>query len=291
MDRYQSLLRFVHPSINRLANYDRKEKELLEQYDHILTKYCGVIPPPKSSKIRILNKDNISDRLDWKFYDPSYINSNDDLAMHYNAWTTIGDISSLNQDYGYGDDQKEQCKLIKVRLHGKGAALRETKKRQKISGPLASASAGEIVFSRIRCAQKGIAIVPKELHGAYVSKEYYLIDVDESIYSTELLFRILLSKRYVSFYKSIMTGGTTRYRMSLDNFICMRIPKIDRSAQNEILKMLKSIEIKITNVRRNRTQYVVQCKDNLQKLLKQLLSLADEVKFQIIETQLQETLQ
>lgn len=289
--RYQSILPMLSPHQSIISKFNKKLFEITEKYNSLLSSECGIISPKQSGKVIIIKPHIFSDRLDWKYYDPSYINTQEELSSTYGEWTTINEISQLKTDYSKGEDPNEECKLLKIRLHGKGAVLRDISERRKISGVLTSVKEGQLVFSRIRCAQKGIAIVPHELDGAFISKEYYAIEVDSNKYIPQLLFRILISDRYVAFYKSVITGGTTRCRLNVNDFICIRLPKIKIERQKIILTALIEIENEADVVRAEKEEYILNCKKNEQRVLSNLLDLSEDKKYQSIQEKISEALQ
>lgn len=289
--RYQSVLPMLSPQDSIISEFNKKLSAITKRYNSLLSSECGVHPPKKSGKVIVVKPHIFSDRLDWKCYDPSYISSQEELSSTYGEWTTISEISHLKNDYSKGEDPNEECKILKIRLHGKGAALRDIVERRKISGPLTSVKEGQLVFSRIRCAQKGIAIVPHDLDGAFISKEYYAIEVDPNKYITQLLFRILISDRYVAFYKSVMTGGTTRYRLAVDDFLGLRLPKVTVEMQEKVLAALIEIENEADAVRSEKEAYIQNCRKNEQRVLSNLLHLSEDKKFQSIQKRISEALQ
>jgi len=190
--------------------------------------------------------DRIQDRLDWKTYDPNLISDAKKLAKNFPKVRQLQEVATLNEEYKSPSSfEDEEVKLIRVKLHGFGAELRETKKVRSISGPLARVKKGNIILSRIDCTQGAVAIVPDDLDGGVVSKEFFLIDVNEEEYSKELLVRLLLHKRYVQYLLSYRTGATNRLRLDKDILLSLPIPNIKRVEQEKILSSLKEIETRL----------------------------------------------
>lgn len=136
-----------------------------------------------------------------------------------------------------------------MKLYGKGAELRETKSPENISGPVAQADAGEVVISRIDCTQGAVAIIPEELNDGVVSKEFFLIKVDESKLLTPLFTRILLHKRYVQFLLSFRTGATNRLRLDKDVLLELPLPQIKSNHQETILNEIQEAEAILSRVK------------------------------------------
>ena len=207
-------------------------------------------PSPSTLKVRVVKSSNIQDRLDWKTYDPNLISDAEKLSKDFSKTTFIKKVATIKDTYksasSYTD---EDVKLIRVKLYGKGAELRETKAPENISGPVAQADAGEVVISRIDCTQGAVAIIPEELSDGVVSKEFFLIKVDESKLLTPLFTRILLHKRYVQFLLSFRTGATNRLRLDKDVLLELPLPEIRSDHQRAILNEIQDAEAILSRVK------------------------------------------
>lgn len=201
-------------------------------------------------KVRVVDSSKIQDRLDWKTYDPNLISDAEKLAKNFPGKTFVKDVARIKDTYkpatAYSGD--DDVKLIRVKLYGKGAELRETRAPVSISGPVAQADSGEVVVSRIDCTQGAVAVVPEELDGGVVSKEFFLIRLDESKLRTQLFVRILLHKRYVQYLLSFRTGATNRLRLDKDILMELPLPKLQTDQQDTILDELRLAEDKFFHV-------------------------------------------
>lgn len=200
-------------------------------------------------KVRVVDSSKIQDRLDWKTYDPNLISDAEKLAKNFPSKTFVRDVARIKDTYkpatAYSSDD---VKLIRVKLYGKGAELRETRDPDSISGPVAQADSGEVVVSRIDCTQGAVAVVPDELNGGVVSKEFFLIRLDETKLRTQLFVRILLHKRYVQYLLSFRTGATNRLRLDKDVLMELPLPKLPTDQQDTILDELRIAEDKLFHV-------------------------------------------
>lgn len=200
-------------------------------------------------KVRVVASSKIHDRLDWKTYDPNLISDADKLAKNFPNKTFFREVAGIKDTYRpatvYSSDD---VKLVRVKLYGKGAELRETRAPDSISGPVAQANSGEVVVSRIDCTQGAVAIVPDELDGGLVSKEFFLIRLDETKLRTQLFVRILLHKRYVQYLLSFRTGATNRLRLDKDILMNLPLPKLPTDQQDTILNELQMAEDKLLYV-------------------------------------------
>lgn len=203
-------------------------------------------PKPLSTQFRIVSPARLQDRLDWKSYDPNLISDAGKLAANFELKLRLSDVATLKSSYFSPSKLgSKEVKLIRVKWHGLGAKLRETKIANKLSGQITAAEAGDVILSRIDITQGAVAIIPDDLHGGVITKEFFLLGVDNNKYSNELLMRILLHKRYNQYFLTTRTGATKRLRLDSNTLLQLPIPDIHRDKQTEILEEIESIEHKI----------------------------------------------
>ncbi len=205
-------------------------------------------PPAPVVKVRIVGATEIQDRLDWRTYDPSLISDAEKLAKNFPSRIFLRDVAKIKDTYQAATAYSgNEVQLIRVRRYGKGAELRETKASGSILGPVAQAESGEVIVSRIDCTQGAVAVVPDELNGGVVSKEFFLIRLDETKLRTQLFVRILLHKRYVQYLRSFRTGATL-LRLDKDVFMNLPLPDLPTDQQDIILEELQRAEDKLVHV-------------------------------------------
>lgn len=217
----------------------------------IFTNKLGIPTPETSStKYRIVSPENLQDRLDWKTYDPNLISDVDKLAANFRSRKKLSDVAVLKNFY-YSPSQlgSQEVKLIRVKWHGLGAELRETKLASKISGQITDAASGDVILSRIDITQGAVAVIPDKLHDGVITKEFFLLDVDKDKYSNELLIRILLHKRYNQYFLTTRTGATKRLRLDNDILLQLPIPDIDPDSQINTIREIESVERKIQKLK------------------------------------------
>ena len=235
-------------------------------------------PSPSVLKVRVVNASNIQNRLDWKTYDPNLISDSEKLSKDFRQKTFVKKVAIIKDTYKPATAYtKEDVKLIRVKLYGKGAELREIKAPEIISGPVAQADTGEVVISRIDCTQGAVAIVPEELNCGVVSKEFFLLRIDESKLLTQLFVRILLHKRYVQYLLSFRTGATNRLRLDKDVLLELPLPKLTTDQQNVILNDLKQAEEKLSHVKSIEIEAQRMAEELVELALENVLNLGEKI--------------
>ncbi len=234
-------------------------------------------PSPSVLKVRVVNASNIQDRLDWKTYDPNLISDSEKLSKDFRQKTFVKKVAIIKDTYKPATAYtKEDVKLIRVKRYGKGAELREIKAPEIISGPVAQADTGEVVISRIDCTQGAVAIVPEELNCGVVSKEFFLLRIDESKLLTQLFVRILLHKRYVQYLLRFRTGAT-RLRLDKDVLLELPLPKLTTDQQNVILNDLKQAEEKLSHVKSIEIEAQRMAEELVELALENVLNLGEKI--------------
>ena len=268
----------IAKGVNRVSILiEKKLNNLSDQLQEIFNS-IGISSQHNSNNlVRIVDKSDLQDRLDWKTYNPSLIADEKRLSKYFSSSIPVSQVASLNETYKspatFGD---VDVKLIKVRLYGNGAELRELKPVHDISGPIAVAKSGNLILSRIDCTQGAIAILPEELDAGVVSKEFFLLDVDESKYSKELLLRILLHKRYVQYLLSYRTGATNRLRLDKEVLLALPLPDLSVAEQSILLEKIYAIESKIQHLKRLSALAEDQSIMIMQKAMADVLSLSED---------------
>lgn len=247
---YRTALDMKKEIIDSLEEVDHAKSIAKKTIRNIYKDKLGIEQPSASTlKVRVVDAPKIQDRLDWKTYDPNLISDAEKLSKDFPLTTSVKDVASIKDIYkpatAYGNDE---VKLVRVKLYGKGAELREVKSPANISGPVAQADKGEVVVSRIDCTQGAVAVIPDELDCGVVSKEFFLINLDESKFRTQLFVRILLHKRYVQYLLSFRTGATNRLRLDKDILLNLPLPNLPTDQQDTILGELRLAEEQLSHV-------------------------------------------
>jgi len=135
---------------------------------------------------------------------------------------TISDILTLRRDVADLDPERAY-KRVTVRLHHKGAVLRDEVSGDAVGSSKYLARAGQVIVSRIDARHGAIAIVPPELDGAVVSSDFLTYDIREDVdsdyldhYFETLPFRLACDRASV--------GSTNRVRLQEDRFATIPVP-------------------------------------------------------------------
>ena len=133
--------------------------------------------------------------------------------------------------------------FLTLRLNGKGAVRRKVgdgKTPQKFSGY--RVNSGQFIYSRIDARNGAFAIVPKELDGAVVSKDFPVFDIVESRVDPRYLLGLVTTKEFVDGIRRLSFGATNRQRVKEEIFLGLPLvlPALDE--QRRIAAILDKAE-------------------------------------------------
>ena len=164
------------------------------------------------------------------------------------------------------DDDKEY-KQITLKIHGKGAVLRDKMLGSRIKTKRQFlARAGEVIISKIDAKLGAMAVVPSDLDGAVVSGDFPLFKVDQSKVDIRYLDYVLRFGDYPSLLLKFAKGTTNRRRVSASNVLSLTIYLPDLAEQEAL-----------TNRMDRQEQIVKNCEATI-KAMK--VGLVDESDFQ-----------
>lgn len=124
-------------------------------------------------------------------------------------------------------------------MHGAGAverAIGDGKTPVKFSGY--RVSPGQFIYSRIDARNGAFAIIPQELAGAVVSKDFPIFDVRHDRISTEYLIHFFRSGKLQQLIRARSRGATNRQRVKEDEFLQFTIPLPSLEEQRRIAAIL-----------------------------------------------------
>ena len=108
---------------------------------------------------------------------------------------------SADQDY----------RLVTVKLHHKGVVLRQSKSGRDIRATkMYEVHAGDFILSGIDARNGAFGIVPKELHGAVVTNDFWYFKVDESIIDKRLFLELIQTTWFDDICRKGSDGTTQR---------------------------------------------------------------------------------
>ncbi len=137
-------------------------------------------------------------------------------------------------------NDKETYKRVTLKLHRKGAVLRDEVKSNEIKTKKQQICRfNQLLVAEIDAKVGGYGIVPKDLDGAIVSSHYFLFDIETTKLLVDYLGLILKTDL---FFSQIKAQGSTNYAaIRPKDILKIMIPYCGIEEQKIIVKKLKSI--------------------------------------------------
>jgi type I restriction enzyme, S subunit len=134
----------------------------------------------------------------------------------------------------------KEYKLVTIKLHHKGVALRETKRGSEIKSNMSKVRVGDFVLSGIDARNGAFGIVPDELDNAIISNDFWCLVPNEKIIKKEFLL-FITSTPYFDFICNQSSDGTTqRIRLQKEKFFNYEIAVPPIEEQDKILRKLST---------------------------------------------------
>ena len=143
-----------------------------------------------------------------------------------------------------------EAKQVTVRIRHKGIVERQIKRNQfniKGASNQTQISAGQFIISRIDARNGACGIVPEELDGAIVTKDFRVFDFDLNIVCPiyiDSIFRLPITWKLC---ESVSDGTTNRVRLDMALFDSLLYPIPDLSEQKYVSSFLQSVDIVIND--------------------------------------------
>ncbi len=126
---------------------------------------------------------------------------------------------------------------VKVRIHGKGACLRDrvtgksikTKRQFRVE-------AGQLVMSRIDARNGAFGLIPDELDGAIVTNDFPVFAVRKERMLPDYLRLVLGTPQFRDYCQTLSKGTTNRQRMDEGTFLSIPIPFPDLDEQEHLVR-------------------------------------------------------
>lgn len=131
-------------------------------------------------------------------------------------------------------------KLVTVRLHHKGVALREIKKGAALGSNMFRIKSGQFILSGIDARNGAFGIVPDELDGAIITNDFWCFDIDENIVKRDFFYWLTNTPLFLDACIKSSAGITQRIRLQNDKFrkFELRLPPL-REQLNFLNKISK----------------------------------------------------
>jgi type I restriction enzyme, S subunit len=154
----------------------------------------------------------------------------------------LGSVLEQRREECRIDDPKQE-QFVTVKLYGKGAIPRKIGDGKtpcmKIGIRL---KAGDLVYSRIDARNGAFALVPKELNGAVVSKDFPTFKIAKGRIHPSYLTAYLGSETFFGQLQASSYGTTNRQRISEAMFLSYRIPLPPLIEQERIVSLLDAAD-------------------------------------------------
>ena len=114
-------------------------------------------------------------------------------------------------------------KYVTVALHGNGARERNIDVYDPKPFSAYRIRSGQFIYSRIDARNGAFSIVPDDLDGAVVSKDFPVFDIDTSKILPQVLLFSVLDENFIQQIRQNSLGSTNRQRIKEDVFLKYRI--------------------------------------------------------------------
>lgn len=155
------------------------------------------------------------------------------------------------------EDDKSYTRIT-VRKNQHDIVRRDIVKGSAIKGRyLTPVHAGQLILSRIGAKDGAIGILPRELDGAYVTDEFYVIDINKDKVHPYFLLLILTSEKYRSIFKGLSRGASGLSRLSYNDLFNLTVPL---PPLNEQIEMVGDMESNRTQINRMEEKWIADLK-------------------------------
>jgi len=164
-----------------------------------------------------------------------------------NGWplVTLGEILAQVEDIIHLDDDT-LYKQVTVKLHGKGAILRQVVSGTEIKTKRQfHVRSGQLVYSRIDARLGAVAIVPDELDGAIVSNDFPVFNFCVEQIEPRFLQYYSRTSRFLQQCDSASSGTTKRTRIKETDFLRIEIPLPPLDEQCRLVAKLDALAARV----------------------------------------------
>lgn len=139
---------------------------------------------------------------------------------------------------------------ITVRLWGKGVVERGRVTGAEVAGSRRFvARTGQLILSRIDARNGAIGVVPPELHGAVVTNDFPLFDLDRRKLEAPFLGWLCRTEGFVDLCRHASEGTTNRVRLKEERFLELEIPLPPLAEQQRIVARIEELAALIGEAR------------------------------------------
>ena len=146
------------------------------------------------------------------------------------SWKTyrLGDILERKR-VSVKIEKDELYKLVTIKLYHQGVIMREEKKGDDIKSNMFYVNTGDFILSGIDARNGAFGIVPKELDGAIVTNDFWILEPNPEIMRKDFFLFITSTPLFDYICKQCSDGTTQRIRLQRDKFYDyeLSLPSID----------------------------------------------------------------
>jgi len=147
-------------------------------------------------------------------------------------------------------EDNKTYKLVKVKLYGGGAELREERLGADIkTKKMYRAREGDLIVSKIDARNGAIAIIPPYLDGAIVTSDFPLFIINNKKANPQFLHYFFKYNDVGNELETSSKGTTNRRRVSNDTILSLEIPLPSISIQNDVAKKMNNLHLEMSNLR------------------------------------------
>lgn len=150
------------------------------------------------------------------------------------AWkiVKIGDILKRIKRPVVLEDNKEY-KLVTVKLHHKGVALRECKKGCAIGSKMYEVKNRDFILSGIDARNGAFGIVGEDLDGAIVTNDFWYFELNDELIDKHFFLELTSTQWFDEICRLGSDGTTQRIRLQKDRFFNqeIRLPSIEKQRE------------------------------------------------------------
>ena len=123
-------------------------------------------------------------------------------------------------------------KYVTVALYGKGVRERSIERYDPKPFTAYRVSSGQFIYSRIDARNGAFGIIPQDLDGAVVSKDFPVFDIDQTKITVDYLMYSVLSEAFIQQIRLNSIGTTNRQRVIEEALLSYKIKLPSISDQN-----------------------------------------------------------
>lgn len=151
-------------------------------------------------------------------------------------------------------DPTEHYKQITVKLWGKGVVQRDEVLGSSIGAKRYKVKAGRFILSQIDARNGAFGIVPDDLDGAVVSRDFPTFDFDHSRLLPDYLGWLSKTEPFVELCRADSKGSTNRVRLKAEDFLQLEIPLPPLAEQQRLVERIDALAAKVEEAQRLREE-------------------------------------